>query len=691
LFAPAQATHVLSAGESAWLAALPCALLLLLAIVALGPPLGSLLFPATPDGVFWSMYLRAGVVRPEPTEHARYLIALAGPLLLSGATLGLAGRRVTSAALPLAVVARAALVAFATIAVVAQERHVYERLFTQARPHKAVYFTLPTLIAAAVLALLATAVLQRPRLVTRLGAAIHETRVKQVAAGVAASVFVAAWLLTGFNTDSSLTNVNVSVAVNIPFWIDEAFSILNGQAPLVDFNAQYGHLWAYIAAGGLALLGSSFVVYASVMLAGTAACLAAVYATFRRLLGSSVATLGLFLPFVATSFFMEEGPLHNRYGPANLFSIFPIRYAGPFLLLWLVVRRIGRPSERAPVLLFAVAGLVLLNNLEFGVPALGATIAALLWSSPPRSLGRIGRLAGAAAAGIACAVAIVCVLTLLVAGSLPHFEMLLTFPRIYGTGSFGLLPMPALGLHLAVYMTFAAAIVAATVRATSGNGAADPALTGALAWSGVFGLGAGAYFVGRSHPLVLIDLFSAWSLAITLLLIAIVPAILRRPSRRPELAEALVLIAFAATVCSLAQTPLPWTQIQRLRDVVPVDTRYETAVVAAVRTLTHPRETVAHLKKQGHRIADELGLVDVTPYANIESMMTRRQWAETIAALRRAHGRKIILVRETLFNEEILYVEHSGFKPTREAHGLRLIEFVARHPGGGPTRRSARP
>jgi hypothetical protein len=643
-----------------------------------GPALGRALFPPPPDGMFWLMYLRAGVVRPEPTEHARYLIALTGPLLLSGATVVLAGRRTALKVPPLTTAARAALAAFAAIAVIAQQRHVYPPLFTQRGYQKAVYFTLPTLIVAGALTLLGAAVLQRPRLVQRLAAASRETLVKRLAATAAAALFVLAWLLTGFNTDGSLVNANFSVSDNIPFWIDESFSILNGQAPLVDFNAQYGHLWAYIAAGGLALLGSSFTVYATVMLAGTAAALAAVYATLRRLVGSSLTTLGLFLPFVATSFFMERGPLGNRYGPSNLFSIFPIRYAGPFLLLWLVVRRIGRPSDRAPVLLFAVAGLVLINNLEFGVPALGATVAALLWSAPPRSLRRFGPLAGAAAAGIACAVAAVCVLTLLVAGSLPHFSMLLTFPRIYGAGSFGLLPMPTLGLHLALYATFAAAIVLATVRAAANDGSADPALTGALAWAGVFGLGAGAYFVGRSHPHVLIDLFSAWSLAITLLAIAIVPAILRRPSRRPELAEALVLVAFAVGVCSLAQTPMPWTQIQRVRNAPPVDRRYETAVVDTVRKLTHRGETVALFMKQGHRIADQLGLVDVTPYANIESMMTHRQWEETIVALRRAHGREIILVRETLFDEEILYVERSGFKPTREAHGLRLIEFVAR-------------
>ena len=518
LSAPAQATHALSAGESAWLASLPCALLVLLAIVVLGPPLGELVFQPPSSRPFWTMYLLARVVRPEPTEHARFLIALTGPLLLCGATSMLTGRRVPSSALPLAHVARAALVAFVAIAVVAQERHVYAPLFTQARYEKVVFFTLPTLIVAGVLTLLASRCCNARARGPAHGGDRRDARQAGRLRRCRRAVRGALWLLTGFNTDGSLANVNVSVAVNIPFWIDEAFSILNGQAPLVDFNAQYGHLWAYVAAGGLTLLGSSFAVYAGVMLAGTAAALAAVYATLRRLVGSSLATLALFLPFVATSFFMEEGPLDNRYGPANLFSIFPIRYAGPFLLLWLVVRRIGRRERsRADR---AVRGRrprpaqqprVRRPRTRRDRRRTAVELAAADRSAAPVAWPARRPL------GLACAVAIVCALTLLVAGSLPHFGMLLTFPRIYGAGSFGLLPMPTLGLHLVLYVTFAAALVLATVRRGIGRPHDRSALTGALAWAGVFGLGAGAYFVGRSHPHVLIDLFSAWSLALTLL------------------------------------------------------------------------------------------------------------------------------------------------------------------------------
>ena len=179
-----------------------------------------------------------------------------------------------------------------------------------------------------------------------------------------------AYLLSAFNTDGTINVANVGCRDHTAFYVDEAFSILNGHAPLVDFHAQYGHLWAYVAAGGLTLFGASLGVYAAIMLAGTAATMATVFATLRRLVGgSSPLTLALFLPFVATSFFMEAGPPDNRYSPAGLFSLFPIRYAGPYVLLWLLVRRLDAAAPRRPLPLLALAGLVV--DQQPGVRAAG--------------------------------------------------------------------------------------------------------------------------------------------------------------------------------------------------------------------------------------------------------------------------------------------------------------------------------
>ena len=71
---------------------------------------------------------------------------------------------------------------------------------------------------------------------------------------------------------------------------------------------------------------------------------------------------------------------------------------------------------------------------------------------------RAWRLAREAAAGLLGALALVALLTLVRAGSLPHLGLLLEFSRLYGVDGWAMLPMPTLGLHLVVYVTFAAAL-----------------------------------------------------------------------------------------------------------------------------------------------------------------------------------------------------------------------------------------
>jgi hypothetical protein len=650
-------THALTASESAWLAAAPCAVALTLAVYFLGPALGRALFAPPAHNDVWSVFLAGGPARPEPTEHARYVIALLGPLLMGGAVVALRGRRVSvRGSRLLALIGRGAAVAFVITCVVAQRRHVYPGWITGTSPRRTIYFTTATLVAAAGIALLAFALRTRGRS-TRMAALMRETAAKRVGAGVAAALFLLAWLLTGSNTEATLATANGATWPNLPFWLDEAFAVLLGHPPLVDFHAQYGQLWAYVAAAGMAMLGTTLAVYATIMLAGAAGAMAAIFAVLRRVVGSSLGALAVFLPFVATSFFMEYGPPANRYSPASLFSLFPMRYAGPYVLLWLVVRRSGRPLGR-PVPLFAVAGLVAINNVEFGIPALGATLAALALSAPSRSRRELTRLAASALAGIALAIAAVASLTLLVAGSLPHFGMLSTFPRIYGQQGFGLMPMPTLGFHLVVYLTFASALVLAIVRLADGDD--DPHLTAALAWAGIFGLGAGAYFVGRSHPHVLIDLFSAWALALSLLFVAVARGLLRS-TRRPTVAEWLVLLGFGVAVCSLAQTPTPWSQLHRLQQRAPGPSLLSLDA-KTVRRITRPSEPVALLMMEGHRIAYELGLRNVTPYANVGSMLTRGQWRETIDALRAAHGRTLVISVQDLLQQRVDWLQRAGFR-----------------------------
>ena len=85
-----------------------------------------------------------------------------------------------------------------------------------------------------------------------------------------------------------------------------------------------------------------------------------------------------------------------------------------------------------------------------------------------------------------------------------------------------------------------------------------------LAWCGVFGLGSAAYFMGRTHPELLIALFPTWALTLALLTVEVVERLARRADARAGLGTALVLAATALTVCSLARSRPPWTQLERI-------------------------------------------------------------------------------------------------------------------------------
>jgi len=656
------------------LAVLPCALLAIVAGALLGRPLGQLAFGPGPAGEI----LPGPIVRPEPTEHARYAIAVLAPLLLAGVVALLARRRPLT--VPARVVARAVagvqalLVGFVAFLFVAQRTLTYRSGIFTLYPTR-LYFTWTAVAVAALAAGGCAALLRREHVVRRVRALGSESTLRRRGCLALAALFVAVWLLSAFNTDASLGRAALAVQGNIFLWFDEAFAILNGLAPLAGFHAQYAQLWPYLPAGTMALFGASFGVYAGTLLAVSAVVMLAMYATLRRVARSSPAALALFLPFAATSFFKEEGTFDNRYTPANLFTMFPLRYGGPYLLAWLLCRHLDGRAPRRLWLVFLAAGIVVLNNAEFGIPAFAATCAALAVGSAQPLRGRIATLVREAAIGAAAALLAVAALTLAVEGELPHLGQLLEFPRIYGVDGVNMAPMPPLGVHQAVYLTFAGALVLAAVRALAAH--RDVLLTGMLGWSGTFGLGVGAYYVGRSHPDVLIDVFSAWALALALLVVAVVRALLARPLRRPALAELAVLFGFGLAVCSLAQTPAPWRQVARLERTTAPPRFVPVAMERYLAARTRPGEQVAIFGRLGHRAAYDVGIVDVSPYNDLEAMFSRTQWRGALDALRARGVRKLFLLTDwAQYAQERALVEQAGYRRVETDAGSRLALFV---------------
>jgi hypothetical protein len=635
--APSAEATPLTPRELAWIAALPCAALTLLAVVLLGPVVGdALLGPGSED--LWpreaSIYVFG---QPEPAKRGGFVLALLGPLLLAAVVLAGRARPVRMRPRTTRVlVAASQLLLVAGVILATLYQHVDYRF----APENLRLFTVPTLVVALAMPLTLLALPRLPQLARRLPRLRRDGRELAATCWAVAALATAVWLLSAVTSDGSIAD---GPFTDLPPWaMGDTYAILNGRTPLVDFHPIYGHLWAYVAAVPMAVLAADITTFAIVVTSVSALALLAIYALFRRVVGSPLAALGLYLPFMATSLFVLSTDLPWRMSNAAIYSVWPMRYAGPLLLAWLTARHLDGAAPRRPWPLFAAGGLVVVNNLEFGLGALAGTALALLCVPSSRSWRGLRRLAVHAVGGVLAAVALIALLTLVRAGALPSFGLLLEFPRAFGVLGLAALRMEPIGFHLAIYATFAAALAVAAVRiARRDDGLV---LTGTLAWSGLFGLAAGSYFIGRSDLLKLTALLPAWSLALMLLLVVAVRALAARGWRRPEPAELLLAFGFGLALCSLAQAPPPWSELARLTPSEATRIYDQVEAHAFVDRVTERGEHVAILIPMGHRIAYDLGLVNVSPYGFMDEIVTRHQMDTMLDALREERAHKLFVL-----------------------------------------------
>jgi len=645
---------------AAWFVALPCTTLVALLVLLLAEPLGHLAFPPlSPSALLpWEI---SGYFQPEPQEEGGYVLALLLPCLLVLATVSLTRSRLRLPRRMVLAVVSTARVATLLLVVICLIRQQSLRYLSDVGAR---YFTPATLIAGGGVAVVIAVVMRSGSIRQRVASASHETSGRRVGAIATAVVATVLWLLHAINTDASIARTYLSVWYNLPFTADDTFAVLNGLTPFVDVAPLYASLWPFLAAVPLALFGKTLLVFTLTMCALSATALLAVFDLLRRVSGTVTGALALYLPFLATSLFTGHGTQAYGYTMGTYFGIFPLRYAGPLLLAALTARKLDRPGERSAWPLFAVAGLVVLNNANFGVPAFAATLIAL--GTRTTDAGARLRLIRDAATGALLAILALSCLTLVRAGSLPDLGQMTTYTR-YFAGGYAAAPLPGLfGLHLIFFMTYVAAIAVAVVRFRERT---FGALTGMLAWSGVFGLGALSYFVAESGPHWLKANFSAWGLAICMLTVVVVRRLATTGPRWPDLPEVAVLFGIGVMACSVAQLSAPWTQAARLtgdhrgapRPNLPANpyvpdpaTRTFVASLADGDAfyLRHGAP-VALLLYNGHRIADAYGVVNVSPYANIMSLFGPSFVRTVVAHLRRAGGNTIVMPSSELPSQDV--------------------------------------
>ncbi|HKG40170.1 MAG TPA: hypothetical protein VKB25_14365 [Conexibacter sp.] len=668
--------------SAAWLCAIPCAAIAAVAILVLGPPLGELLNPGPNPFTF----LRgAGAPRPEPTEHARYLIAVCAPLLgalaIASAPRWLA--RVPARAVgPIVVATQLVLATVVAASIVAQYGARFGVVYTSGRePTLTLHYFDPATLAFAVLLSGAIAgLLRSPSLRQRAADALSESPRRRLLLTAAAVAVTAIWMLHAVHSDAEIGNAPVDVRYHLRFTMDETFAVLDGRTPLVDFTTQYGSLWPFVTALPMLALGKTTLIFTLTMCTITGLALMAVFGVLRRATRSTLPALLLYVPFLATAMFQLGGTLQNRSSVGSYYANFPLRYALPLMLAWLTARRIDRGEDgwRGAWVLFTVTGLAVLNNGDFGVAALVATVAALLSSADRLDRHLLRQLAGCVAVGLATAFALVSTLTLVRAGALPQPARLVDYARTYAVGGFAMMPIRGLfGMHLPIYLTYVAAIAVATVRSVRRTHGV--VLTGMLAWAGTFGLGAGFYWVGRSHPVALKYQFAAWAFALALLTVVAVQELTAPRLRRTAIGALVALFGFGVMTCSLALMPLPWQQIERLQTSFtpteelpdpeplvpsrdPATRRFVSSIADGPhRFVYQPGAPVAIALTLGHRMADAYGIDNVSRYTGIESLETVQRVETMIDDLRAAGGNTVILpnpLDPDIFN----VLERAGFK-----------------------------
>jgi hypothetical protein len=610
------------ADDLAWLAVIGGAIALAAALIWLAPPL-SHHYPAPIHDVFgvWR-----GLIAPEPLEDVRSMLTLATPILLAGVVLAFGSRQPSRRSLDYLVVAVQVIgIGVLVWGVLGQIRTgplVTPDYFDQ------YLLSLPNLIAGAVIGLALTAAIVRPPALARPESILRVSQRLRGSLWVPLAIALLAsaiWLLPAVNTDSTLSQAGRLAAGHIPVQGEDYFAVVNGRTPLVNYISQYANLLPLIVAPVLRAFGPSITAYSITMCVLSGVGMMAIYGAFSQVTRSAWTGLVLYVPWVALSLFPwnDIGPYREFNGIYH--GILPDRYFGPFVLALLCALFIR--GRRIPIFaLFAFAGLVLLNNYEFGVGALLATVVALpvSWDRSLPLRRRLPPLLAQGGTGLLAALALVSAVMLIRTGQLPDPALLTYFNRLFLQDSYGLEPMPAVGLHWALYATYAATLLIAAVRYLHDK--PDRTLTGMLAFSGIFGLTTGMYFVGRSSQYQLMLLFPAWGLALALVAWTAAGSLRSARAsgtgmRRLLLPGCAALIGFGVMLSAIDRIPLPNRQIDRLEAGGPIhDTRPSERFIES---RTRPGEHVLMIGTgTDHLLAEKIGVVNVSPLNGVSSLIS---------------------------------------------------------------------
>lgn len=651
--------------------------------VVLAPALGRLIEPAPLD--VWPELLVVGqggaTVDPEPTELVRFALAALTPIVLAGLLLfGVTGPR-RMAAVPLRVVGTVGCVGAIILLAIGWAARTEPITYGLAPQYFTVGEALAGLLVAAATGAAASSARVRRWVSGRIaGARRLPTLVGLSAVAVASTVL---YVTPAAYTNDTLGDGSALTTSHLPAILADFAAFGNGATPLVDFAGQYTTLLPWALHPVLSAFDYSPASFTVVMCVLSGVALLALWRTLAVAVGNEWVGLALYLPALALALrpTLEVGD--ERTSNASLYMILPERYLLPLVVAWLCARHVRGLRPHTPLVLFLVAALAAVNNPEFGGPCLLATAVALLVGSAEPPTRQVRRLATHLLGGLAAATLVVTGLALARTGSLPDPSLFSYYSRLYASQGFGLQPMPSVGMHLLLYVTFAGALLAAAARRSAGIGGRT--VDAMLAFAGVFGLGASSYYAGRSNAITLVALFPAWGLALALLTWTAVRWVATVDDRRQLLTPlgllALApLLGFGLAVTELADAPSPRAQVARLTDddARPSPFRID-ASARFVAKQTEPGEAVLVLRPNGHLVARRAGVRNTSLIGYPYHVISGTQLDDVLADLREAGGTSVFAGDGLFMHPSLLEgLEARGWRPVAEDEDTNIVEWQLR-------------
>lgn len=335
------------------------------------------------------------------------------------------------------------------------------------------------------------------------------------------------------NTGATIGFVPPTTLGPMHFWLEDLTGVLAGRSPLANFTPQYVNGLGYLTAPYFAIVGVSYGTFTGVVAVLSAIAFASVAFVFRAASGTWTRAAMLYVPYLSiatvTGSRYPDGAVENV---TTYFALMPYRYFGPLVLLCTICLVMRRPSPLGWFIVGIVGGLVLANNLDFGLPAAVASIGACLVAGDGE-LRHSLRVVALESVGVLSGFVAFLIAMWAQSGTIPslyqYVYFTLTYSAIGGVDTNLNYRTPFVAFHLIVWFTYAACVALPLFRSLAriSRSQRQRLRDAAMMFVGIFGFGSGLYYVNREVNVVLIGLFVTWGIGATLLTCEVASGIAR--------------------------------------------------------------------------------------------------------------------------------------------------------------------